>query len=56
MPWSADDWEAWRAENRRLLDAGWALTSVFTADGSVKEYADKDNVRIDRTPQYERGA
>jgi hypothetical protein len=48
--WSPDEWEAWRANNRRLLSEGWSLGTNIRLDGSTYSFAEKDGVRIDRTP------
>lgn len=52
-PWSLDDWRAWRAENRRLMDEGWSLSTHIMVDGSVEEWAERAGVRIRRDPKWE---
>ena len=52
--WTADDWAAWRAENMRLLREGWSLGTGINLDGSVESYAEKDGIRIDRSPKWDR--
>lgn len=54
--WTPEQWEAWRANNRRLLDEGWSIGTEFRTDGSVREYAEKDGVRIGRQPKFDQDA
>ena len=54
--WTDEGWAAWRAENIRLLREGWTLGSSQMADGTIEEYAEKDGVKINRTPKFERDA
>lgn len=54
--WTDADWANWRAENVRLLREGWRLGTNIMLDGTVEEYAEKDGVRIDRSPRWERSA
>lgn len=52
-PWTDDDWAAWRAENVRLLSAGWRMGTSFPIDGSAPQsWAEKNGVRVDRTPRW----
>ena len=45
-----DVWQAWRRNNMRLLADGWMLCTDFLLDGTIKDYAEKDGVRIARDP------
>lgn len=52
--WTAEDWANWRANNLRLLNEGWHLGTNINLDGTVESYAEKDGVRINRNPQWDR--
>lgn len=44
------DWAAWQAQNARLVSEGWMLHTDLMEDGTILEYASKDGVTIDRSP------
>lgn len=41
-----DEWEKWRAENRRLSREGWMLSTYYLGDGSVEHWATKEGVEL----------
>lgn len=48
--WNAEQWQAWRENNIRLLSEGYTLHTHMMVDGGVKEFATKDGITVDRTP------
>ena len=46
---SAPTIEDWQAENQRLAAEGWVHHTDYYLDGTIKEYAIKDEIVIDRT-------
>lgn len=44
------DWEAWRAENRRIVAAGGRLSSIIKVDGSSEHWAELDGKRWRHEP------
>ncbi len=51
--WTAEQWEAWRANNRRLLDEGYVLDTNIFLDGSVECWATRGDERIRRDPKWD---
>jgi hypothetical protein len=46
--WTNDDWMAWRADNRRLIQEGWELQMIQKTDGTVEWWANKGDLSIQR--------
>jgi hypothetical protein len=52
-PWTEERWEAWRTNNRRLLDDGYTLSTTIGLDGSVECWATRGAERIRRDPRWD---